>query len=82
MVDKHRCHMVALIAGIPFICPISPGVGDSNWSTDMHCPGAVMILVFVVMLDDGLFLHGPFVALPNKQDAHCGILHVIKALGK
>ena len=52
-----------LMPGLPLSCATSPGVGNSNCSIEMHCPGAVITLACTALLLD-LDLHGRQCILP------------------
>ena len=60
---------------------MSPGVTDSSWSTDTHCPGEVAVNS-LVLLSFPFDLHGTFVAIPKRHAAQVGILQSESRLGR
>jgi hypothetical protein len=64
----------------PVIWAISPGVGDTSWSTDTTWQGRVGFSFPFPSLDS-LPCHGFFVAFEYRHAEHVGIRHLARRLG-
>jgi hypothetical protein len=67
--------------GIPLICAIKPGTGDSIWSIEMHSPGCVIVLSLSIVSGSALVLQARRFICPYIHAVHIGSGHLASFLG-
>lgn len=64
----------------PFICAMNPGVVDSSWSTETHCPGAVIVRLLILFVG-GFVCFWRCIIFPYVHAQHFGINQLADLLG-